>query len=344
VSDEKGFASEEDALEWLLMQKKKIYDSLAFLENTPRQETISILPIPLDLGSDNGDDLAHGPQNLLDLGLSDALTVAGLKTKILPEVHASRKHLHNGHKEKNDLIDDLTGVLSGICDTVHAEIRGGNVVVTLGGDHALSVGTIAGASKALKGDLGVIWIDVHGDIHTHATSLSQNPHGMSVTAIMGMGDKRLAGLVDRPIKKSNVLTLGYRDLEQREIDTIRENKIWAVTMFDVAMHGPKVLYDAVEKFSKKTKNIWVSLDLDAIDESVAPASAMASPGGFTHREIVSLTTYIGKTCNVVGLDIVELAPSKDEGNKTAMLAFELIAAALGAKSNWYTQYMSAYHE
>ena len=324
------------------MIKKKVSDRLSFLEHTPRRETISIVPIPLDLGSDNGDDIAGGPGYLLDLGLESALEGAGLNTRLLPENFASKKHLKNGHKGKHDLIDDLTKVLAVIRDVVHGEVAKGNLVVSLGGDHALSIGTIAGASAALKGDLGVIWIDVHGDIHTHATSLSQNPHGMSVTAIMGLGDKRLTGLVSHKIKKQNVLAAGYRDLEQGEIDTIRANKISTVTMHDIASYGLSPLYDAVARLKKKTKNIWVSLDLDSIDGSVAPASAMASPGGFTHREIVSLLTHIGKVCNVVGLDVVELTPSKDIENKTSMLAFELIAAAFGAKFNWYTKYMSAY--
>jgi arginase family enzyme len=77
----------------------------------------------------------------------------------------------------------------------------------------------------------------------------------------------------------------------------------------------------------------------AIDESVAPASAMATSGSMSYREITSLCTYLGKTGKVIGLDIAELTPATDVEGKTAELCFELSAATLGGRYGWYERYL-----
>lgn len=324
------------------MRSKKIVDSLSFLEHAPRSETISIVPIPFDWGSDHGNDVAKGPKYMLDLGLEGVLESAGIKTKLLPEITVSKKYLKKNIKQKSNLMEGLADTLSDIRDVVHGEIARGHSVISLGGDHTISIGTIAGASAALDGDLGVIWIDIHADAQTHATSLSQNPHGMSTMALLGIGDKRLSGIVDKKIKKGNFVYIGLRDLDKAEIDNIRTHKLASVTMMDIAEDGLAVVHESIKGLNKKVRNVWVSLDLDSIDASIAPASAMATPGGFSHREIVSLITRIGKTCNVVGLDIVELTPNKDVDGKTGLLVLELAAAAFRAKYNWYTRHMNKY--
>ncbi|MDP3645537.1 MAG: arginase family protein [bacterium] len=324
------------------MHSKKIIDALSYLEHAPRSEKISIFPIPFDWGADLGTDVAAGPRFMLDLGMEEMFEAAGIKTKVFPEIRVSRKHRKKFHKRPDDFHGDLCKVLGNIRDMVQSEVARTRAVVALGGDHTISIGTIAGACAALKGDLGVIWIDVHPDAHTHATSMSKNPNGMPTMALMGEGDTLLTDVVTTKVKKSNFLYLGPRDADRGELDNMRKHKVDYVTMMDIAEHGIKAALDGVHRLNKKVGNVWVSIDLDAIDQSVAPATSMATPGGFSHRDIVSLVTAIGKKCNVTGIDIVELTPSKDIGQKTGLLALELAAAAFGAKYNWYTRHMSQY--
>jgi arginase len=301
-------------------------DKLTFLEHAPKKESLSIIPIPFAEGSDNT-DVAHAPQYLLDAGLATKLTTAGLRSHVLPVVDSSRGVHHT---------------LARVRDISRAEIQGGRAVVSLGGDHTVAIGSIAGASAALEGDLGVIWVDIHGDMHTPQTSLSGNIHGMATTILMGQGDPSMANLVTLPIYKEHMLYLGLRDLEQAEINLIRSKNLAVVTMPEIADEGLTPAKKKIQDLRSRVSNMWVSIDIDSIDNTVAPASAMATPGGFSHREIVNLLTYIGKTCNVVGIDLVEITPKKDIEHKTAELAIELAAAAFGAKYNWYTNYMNDY--
>jgi arginase len=325
-----------------VMKRKKVADRLSMLEHTPSHESVSILSIPFDWGVDQGTDASRGPRAILDAGLEKAFEEMGFKTKIFPELAVSQKHRKKFHKKPGDLHKDLCVVLGNIRDLVHGEVARDRAVIALGGDHTISIGTIAGASAATGGNLGVIWIDVHPDAHTHETSFSKNPHGMPTMAVMGEGDARLTDVVGTKIKKTNFLYLGPRDADPGEIRNMRTHKVDYVTMHDIAEHGMKAAFDGVGRLNKKVDAVWVSLDLDTIEKTVAPATSMATHGGFSHREIVALMTMIGKTCNIVGIDIVEMTPARDVEERTALLALELAAAAFGAKYNWYTKYMNEY--
>ena len=298
-------------------------DNLTFLEGGALNKTVSVLPIPLSIGSDDH-DTANAPKYLLKLGLKEALESSGLKINILKEVSISK---------------DVSNTFSDINKIVKEEILKSNKVLAIGGDHAISLGTIAGAAEAMTGDLGVIWIDAHGDINTHETSTSLNLHGMVGATLLGL-DKTLADLVKVKIKPENILYIGLKDLDQAEIDLIRDHKISVITTLDILESGFSFITKSIELLKQKTNHIWISLDIDAIDKEAAPASAMATSGGLTYREITNLINYIGKTSEVIGMDLVEVTPEKDVENKTGKLCLELISLAFGSKYNWYTEYMS----
>ena len=315
-------------------------DYLKFLENKTTHQKISILSIPLDIGSDNT-DMADAPKYLFRLGLQKALQSASFKVNVLPEVPNLQKNLNKARTKKNDL-NNLINIISVVNKTVKREVLAKNKMLAIGGDHSISIGTIGGAAEALAGDLGVIWIDAHGDINTHETSVTGNIHGMASAVILGFGEKKLTNTVKAKIKTENILFIGLKDLDQAEIDLIRSKKISAITIMDILEEGFSVIIKNIEALKKRVGNIWISLDIDVIDERFAPASSMASPSGLSHREITNLLTYIGKSCKVVGMDVVEITPIKDVSNKTGKLCIELIASGFGSKYDWYTEYMSHY--
>lgn len=316
-------------------------DNLSYLENKISGKKISILSIPLDIGSDNS-DMADAPKYLLKLGLKEALESAGFQTNVLPEILASKKSFWKNNKAKEDNLTDISSIVSGVNKIVKKEILQKNKVLAIGGDHAISIGTIAGAAEVVGGNLGVIWIDAHGDINTHETSLTGNVHGMASATILGFGDKSLTNLVKTKIKKENILFIGLKDLDQAEIDLIRSQNISVITMVDILENGFSIITKNIELLKKKVDNIWISLDVDSIDEQFAPASAMATSGGLSYREITNLLNYIGKSSEVIGMDVVEITPKKDIDKKTGKLCIELIASGFGSKYNWYVEYMSHY--
>jgi len=216
-----------------------------------------------------------------------------------------------------------------------------NKVLAIGGDHAISLGSISGAAAFLKGNLGVIYIDTHGDINTDKTTLSGNIHGMHVASILGFGEKKLINIYrkGRKVKKENIVLVGGNDFDLEEEKLIQKEKIKTFTITDLLANGLNPLFKIIDSLNKKVKNIWVSLDLDAVDYVYAPGVGIPNTGGLTYREISTIARYIGKNCNVVGMDLVEFNPLKDIDNKTVELSIELCAKIFGKDYSPYTKYM-----
>ncbi len=316
-------------------------DNLSFYEHKPVERRVSIVGVPLELGSDER-GLASAPQYLLDRGLEKIITSLGAEVGEVTLVPCQKpSHVVSAGSMK--YLNEIVAAGHASASAVEKAARGGDVVLSLGGDHSIALGTIAGAASA-HGSIGVIWIDAHPDANTHETTLSGNIHGMPGAALMGFGHPLLTniGKPGRKISPEHFLYIGLKDIDTAEIEFLRREKISTVTMLDIAERGLSRARLAIDALRRKVDTIWISMDMDSIDQEYAPGVGMPNTGGLTRREVLNLAQYIGKTCNVVGLDVVEIAPAKDKDSKTLTLAFELIARFLGGEYSWYENYMNEY--
>lgn len=287
---------------------------------------ISIVPIPFNDKIRNTNDTRRAPVYLKKHGLVTALEHTGFSVDVHPTI------VEKSHESMASIAQDV----------VSNVLKRGDVCMALGGTHTVALGSVGGALRAFGPDLGVIWIDAHGDLNTHDTSLTGDVRGMVLAALMGIGDASLTSLLTKKLRTKNLLHVGLKDPDQAELDLIRRRALDVVTAAHIAADGLGECARRIERLARRTKHIWISLDVDSIDEVDAPASAMASRGGLLYREITNLVKHIGNTGCVVGMDIVEMAPAKDVDGKTARLCVELAASAFGGSYNWYSQYMDAY--
>ncbi len=321
------------------------FDHLRVLENKPIITPISLLGVPIDIGKDNeGTDT--GANYLRKNGLLGMLEFLKISFQDLGNIPCPKRAECELSDKRAKFMGAIIQVAERTAQAVHDEIKKNRVVVALGGDHSMSFGTIAGAAAACEGDLGVIWIDAHGDMMTYENTRSGNIHGMPSAAAIGFGHPELVNIF-KPgvkIKKENMIYVGLKDLDQGEVDLIRQERLTAVTTFDILTNGLAPAINAIEGLNKRVKYLWVSLDLDVIDFEYAPGTPMATPGGLTHREIVNLCKYIGTSCPVVGMDIAEFSPRHDRDDKTSKLAIELVANLLGNDYGWYMRYIESEEE
>ena len=109
---------------------------------------------------------------------------------------------------------------AGCPSQVKAAAEGGSFVLTLGGDHSVGCGTVAGVLAA-RPDTGVIWVDAHADINTPLTSGSGNMHGMPLGLLMRLaGSENLPGfdwLKNVPLLKPSQVTLLCGSLNERPL-------------------------------------------------------------------------------------------------------------------------------
>ncbi len=299
-----------------------------------------LIGIPLDLGAENlGVDI--GPQAFRYHNIIGKLESAGIKIDDHGDVSVKpRKDLNIGQKNLK-YAEEIIRVNTEVAGIVEEAVLNGQKIIGLGGDHSINLGLVSGASSALNQDIAMIYLDAHGDMNTSDTTLSGNIHGMHVASLLGFGDSQLVNLFKpgRKLAPENLLHIGGSDFDQAELDLISRENIKHFTLFDLLSTNLAPLLDLISQIGSSNKNVWVSLDLDVIDQIYAPGAGMPNAKGLTYREIATIAEYIGQHCSVIGVDVVEYNPLQDENKKTAELGIELIAKFLGKNYSWYSGYM-----
>ncbi len=302
---------------------------------------INLLGIPIDLGAENlGVDI--GPQAFRYQGIVEKLESTGLQVQDLGNVFVKPRHELKVGDSRMKYADEVIRVNEEVAQKTYQAINRGNRIVAIGGDHSMTLGLVAGASVSFKQDIGLIYLDAHGDMNTNQTSLSGNIHGMHVASLLGFGDESLVN-VFRPGKKlqtTNFLHIGGSDWDQAELELVKEAKLETFMLFDLLSQGLAPLFKKIDDLISRVNNVWISLDLDCIDQIYAPGAGMPNAKGLTYREMAVIAQYIGQHCQVAGVDVVEYNPLQDIDNKTAELGIELMAKFLGRDYSWYTGYMS----
>lgn len=301
---------------------------------------INLIGIPLDLGAENlGVDI--GPQAFRYQHIAEKLTSAGLEVKDLGDIQVKARQDINVGDDHLRYADEIIRVNTEVAQLADKVISSGQKLVGLGGDHSINLGLISGASTALNHDLVMIYLDAHGDMNTNETTLSGNIHGMHVASLLGLGAEKLSNLYSdgQKLDPSNLLHIGGSDWDQAELDLVDKLNIKCFTLFDLLSKNLAPLLEMIDEIAAKSSNVWVSLDLDVIDQIYAPGAGMPNAKGLTYREIATIAEYIGQKCRVIGVDVVEYNPLQDVNYKTADLGIELIAKFLGQNLSWYTGYM-----
>ncbi len=299
--------------------------------------SVRLIGVPMDLGaSRRGVDM--GPAAVRYTDLRDRIEKLGHTVEDTGNVVVPfREDAARGAQRGARYLGAITEVCTEVAARTRAALDAGQFPVVLGGDHALAAGSIAGAAAHLhaKGErLGCLWIDAHGDLNTPASSRSGNVHGMPLAALLGNGDKAMAGIAgDRPaLVASDVALVGLRDLDQPERTHIRKWGLSAFTMRALDERGVRlVMEEAIAVATRGSGGLWLSFDMDVIDPSEAPGVGTAVPGGMTYREAHLAMEMLADTGKLVGLDLVEVNPVLDERNRTAEIAAELILSALGKR-------------
>jgi arginase len=304
----------------------------------------TLIGVPLDLGAENlGVDI--GPDAFRHQQITDKLTGVGFELNDEGNIAVTdRRNLQPGNP-RLPYLDEIVRVNEALADKVESSVRSGQKAIVLGGDHSINLGAVSGASVALHGQLGLIYFDAHGDMNTDETSLTANIHGMHLASLMGFGAPALKNVHGEGTKlaKENLLHIGGSDWDQAELDLIARENLTSFSLFDVLTKGLGELIKLIDDLAARVPNIWISLDLDSIDQIYAPGAGMPNAKGLSYREISTLAEYVGQLhngVNIVGIDVVEYNPLQDEKNKTAELGIELIAKFLGHNYSWYSNYMA----
>ena len=231
-------------------------------------------------------------------------------------------------------LEETIGWTVALADAAQNALKDG-MPVFMGGDHSLSLGTVLGAMRYAETagrPLFVLWLDAHSDFHTPATTDSGNLHGTPLGYVTGRADFDGFPVVSNPLPQENIAIVGLRSVDQAERAALQETHIQRVDMREIDETGiAKPLTAFLDRVSAANGMLHVSLDVDFLDPSVAPAVGTTVPGGATIREGHLVMEMLHDSGLMTSFDLVELNPFLDDRGRTAQVMVDLAASALGRR-------------
>jgi arginase len=205
----------------------------------------------------------------------------------------------------------------------------------MGGDHSVAIGSVAAIARhcAERGTpLAMFWLDAHADFNVASSSPSGNLHGMPVSVIAGHGPGELTGLAGfaPTLPASRIVQIGIRSVDAMEKKLVVESGMVVYDMRRIdELRMRTAMEQALAHVAERDVHLHVSFDVDFLDPSIAPGVPSTVPGGPTYREAQLCMEMIYDSGLMKSLDVMELNPAYDEGNRTAELAVELVQSLFG---------------
>tara|TARA_Y100000034_G_scaffold44576_1_gene54749 strand:+ start:40356 stop:41216 length:861 start_codon:yes stop_codon:yes gene_type:complete len=265
------------------------------LEDSP----IVIIPVPYDKTSTWIKGANKGPEAILEASANMELYDIETDFEVYKKgIFTEKPITENSSTEK---------MIDAVSSKVKEHIKKDKFVVTIGGEHSISLGPIKEHIKKYK-DVCILQLDAHADLRNEYEESKYNH----------------ACVMARAKELCSVIQVGIRSMDVSEKERLDKNNMF----FAKDIQKDK---DWINKVvSKLSKNIYITLDLDVFDPSIMPSTGTPEPGGLLWYETLSLLKKVIKEKNVIGFDVVELCPNKN--NKSPdFLASKLIYKLLSYK-------------
>ena len=238
----------------------------------------------------------------------------------------AEKELDKNNKKKNLL--PVNKFNTELYNLVNEVIKKEEFPVTLGGDHVIAIASALASINKYK-NMGIIWVDAHGDYNTFATTQSGNLHGLPYAVITGYEKQLLADFHNGNLyNPHNAVILGGRDIDELELPNITDAGVTLISTEDIHKYGAEAMFKkAIEIASNGTDGVHISYDLDVIDPKIAPGVSIPATHGINLDEAYKIADLISEKISdetVKSLDLVELNPLLDKDKVTEKIAVEIL--------------------
>ncbi len=272
-----------------------------------------------------------GPSAVRYAGLDERLESLGIEVVDSGNVVAELPEIAAESDERARYLPEILRTCSQIGRRVRDIAQAGRFPLVLGGDHTITMGTLAGL-HSVWGAGGVIWMDAHGDLNVPGNTPSGNVHGMPLAAALGRCGFEIEGFASPPwVDPARVALVGVRSLDPGEKALAREPDLCVLTMSDIDRRGvAEVMRDAIDVVTGDGF-VHLSLDVDVCDPEIAPGVGTPVRGGLSYREAHLALETVAEAGVISSIEVVEVNPILDHADATGYLAVELVASALGSR-------------
>ena len=298
---------------------------------------LALIGAPLELGAGRR-GCAMGPAALRTAEIAETLSELGYPVEDLGDIAPSPPDAaFAAPPGRANHLAEIAGWSQALSERVRETMAQGRRPIILGGDHALSMGSVNGVAshcKTIGRELFVLWLDAHADFNTAQTSPSGNVHGMPVAMLCREpGLDGVMGAVERvSVKPQNVHLFGIRSVDRGERALLAARGLHVADMRLIDEFGVVSLLKAIlAEVQAHNGVLHVSLDVDFLDPSLALGVGTTVPGGATYREAHLIMEMLHDSGLVASLDIVELNPFLDERGRSAKILVDLASSLFGRR-------------
>ena len=260
-------------------------------ETTYDESKIVILPIPYEKTTTYRQGCQHGPTAIIEA--SDQLEAYDDELKIVTclatgiyTTDAIADTSLNPSISPEEMLQTTSKIVAKL-------ITDGKFVIALGGEHSISAGVVKAYQQIMSEPFTVIQIDAHGDMRDSYEGSIYN-HACVMRRILDMG--------------LPTLPVGIRSICLEEAQIIAQKNIPVVWARDIYYQSDWIDTAISRIFTKK---VFITIDLDGIDPSLMPGVGTPEPGGLNWYQLTRFLKRIFMSYQVIGCDVMELAPVKD---------------------------------
>ena len=253
---------------------------------------VRLIQVPWYLGREHP-ELSRGPGVLAEAIGGETVVVPGPEPRPVP----------------NEVADSFD-VIRSVRASVREAFEDGRFPLVLAVNCFTSLGTVAGLGR----EVGVVWFDAHGDFHTPDSTPTGFLDGMGLAMLTGNGWREMReGLPS--VQAENAVLVGARDLEPTEIQRVEASELRRA--------DAHTLEAALDELATRVDAVYVHIDLDVLDPSVARANVLAVEGGLDTEQLERALAAISSRFEIAAAALTAYDPSQDHENRVPGIAARL---------------------
>jgi arginase len=273
---------------------------------------ICLIQVPYTCG-DARHGASKGPARYVQAGVEKSLAGKGAAVTV--------KRVEAGAPFRDSASSSLANCKQ-IAMIVREAVAAGQFPLVLAGSCDVSKGILSGFDHAR---CGVIWIDAHGDFNTPESTISGFFPGMSLAVITGHCYRNYWAQIgnNAPISEAATLILGVRDLDPAERERLERSAIRVVSWREGKPQADVLA--SLDELAKRTSEIYLHIDMDALDPEVAPGVVdHPVPGGLSLQDMQETIRAVAVRFRIRAAALCTYNPDLDQDEKTLHARLRII--------------------